>query len=266
MKLSQVVYYARIFKFLILLMTLISCGLKKIYQKGTEPISHELWNQVLINYVDVSGKVNYQGLKEDPKILLDYLELLCTNRPNEELWDERELLAYWINLYNAFTIKLIIDHYPIKSIKNIGSRVQIPYLNSPWDIEFIDFGNEKMSLNYVEHQILRKFFEEPRIHFAINCASISCPNLRREAYVAFKIDAQLSDQTQKFLQDSSKNIITSNSLHLSKIFQWYSGDFNKNQTLYENLSIWSGVSINDLATKQFMDYNWSLNEQTRTLK
>ena len=86
------------------------------------PISHELWNQVLINYVDVSGKVNYQGLKEDPKILLDYLELLCTNRPNEELWDERELLAYWINLYNAFTIKLIIDHYPIKSIKNITGK------------------------------------------------------------------------------------------------------------------------------------------------
>ena len=165
-----------------------------------------------------------------------------------------------------FTIKLIIDHYPIKSVKNIGSRVQIPYFNSPWDIEFIDFGDEKISLNYVEHQILRKFFEEPRIHFAINCASISCPNLRREAYVAFKIDAQLSDQTQKFLKDSSKNIITSNTLYLSKIFQWYSGDFNINQTLYENLSIWSGVSINDLATTQFMDYNWSLNEQTRTLK
>ena len=218
---------------------------------------------MLINYVDLSGKVNYQGLKEDPKILLDYLELLRTNRPNEERWDKKESLAYWINLYNAFTIKLIIDHYPVKSIKNIGDRVQIPFINSPWDIEVIDFGDEKMSLNYVEHQILRKFFEEPRIHFAINCASISCPNLRNEAYVAFKIDAQLTNQTQIFLKDSTKNIITSNALHLSKIFQWYSGDFSLNQTLYENLSIWSGVSINDLAIKQFKNYNWSLNEQPR---
>ena len=263
MKLSQVIYYVRIFKFLLLLMILISCESKQTYQTGTEPISHELWNQVLINYVDVSGRVNYQGLKEDPKILLDYLELLLTNRPNDEHWDKKEILAYWINLYNAFTIKLIIDHYPVKSIRNIGSRIQIPFINSPWDIEFIDFGDEKMSLNYVEHQILRKFFEEPRIHFAINCASISCPNLRNEAYLALQIDAQLTNQTQRFLKDSSKNIITSNALYLSKIFQWYSGDFNLNQTLYENLSIWSGVSINDLATIQFIDYNWSLNEQPK---
>ncbi len=263
MKLSQVIYYVRIFKFLLVLMILISCESKQTYQTGTEPISHELWNQVLINYVDVSGRVNYQGLKEDPKILLDYLELLLTNRPNDERWDKKESLAYWINLYNAFTVKLIIDHYPVKSIRNIGSMVQIPFINSPWDIEFIDFGDEKMSLNYVEHQILRKFFEEPRIHFAINCASISCPNLRNEAYLALKIDAQLTNQTQRFLKDSSKNIITSNALYLSKIFQWYSGDFNLNQTLYENLSIWSGVSINDLATIQFIDYNWSLNEQPK---
>ena len=82
-------------------MILISCESKQTYQTGTEPISHELWNQVLINYVDESGRVNYQGLKEDPKILLDYLELLLTNRPNDERWDKKESLAYWINLYNA---------------------------------------------------------------------------------------------------------------------------------------------------------------------
>ena len=261
MKLSQALYSVRIFKLLISLMILISCESKQTYQTGTKPISHELWNQLLIKYVNESGRVNYQGLKEDPKILLDYLELLRTNRPNEEYWDEKESLAYWINLYNAFTVKLIIDYYPVESIKNIGSRVQIPFINSPWDIEFIDFGDENMSLNYVEHQILRKSFEEPRIHFAINCASISCPNLRNEAYVALKIDAQLTNQTQNFLKDSSKNIITSKALYLSKIFQWYSGDFNLNKTLYENLSIWSGIDINDMASKQFIDYNWSLNEE-----
>ncbi len=263
MKLSQVVYSVRIFKFLLILTALLSCESKQTNQTGTEPISHELWNQVLINYVDTSGRVNYRGLKEDHKILLDYLELLRSNRPNKECWNKKESLAYWINLYNAFTLKLIIDHYPLKSIKKIGSMVQIPFINSPWDIECIDFGDEKISLNYVEHQILRKSFDEPRIHFAINCASISCPNLRNKAYVASKIDAQLTDQTQKFLKDSSKNIITSKALYLSRIFQWFSGDFNTNQTLYENLSIWSGVSINNSATTQFLEYDWSLNEQPR---
>ena len=263
MKLFQGFYQKRILKFFFILLILPSCESKQTYQAGTEPISHEFWNQVLGKYVNVSGLVNYQGLKEDPEILLNYLALLRSNRPNEVRWNRKERLAYWINLYNAFTLKLIIDHYPLESIKDIGSMIQIPFINSPWDIETIDFGNEKISLNYVEHQILRKFFEEPRIHFAINCASISCPNLRNEAYVAANIDAQLADQAQRFLKDSTKNIITSESLYLSRIFQWFSRDFDVHQTLYENLSIWSGVSINNSATKQFMDYDWSLNEQSR---
>ena len=261
MKLFQGLYLIRIFKFLFILLILLSCESKQTHQAETEPISHEFWDQVLMEYVDASGRVNYQGLKEDPEILLNYLDLLRFNRPNEVRWNKKERLAYWINIYNAFTLKLIIDHYPLKSIKDIGSRIQIPFINSPWDIEFIDFGNEKISLNYVEHQILRKSFDEPRIHFAINCASVSCPTLRNEAYVAFKIDAQLADQARRFLKDSSKNVITPEALRLSKIFQWFSGDFDETKSLYENLSILSGVAINDNAKAQFIDYDWSLNEQ-----
>jgi len=263
MKLFQGVYWVRIFKFFVIILILPSCASKKTHEAGTEPISHELWNELLIEHVDTSGWVNYQGLKEDPKIFLDYLALLSSNRPNEVHWSGKERLAYWINLYNAFTLKLIIDHYPLESIKEIGSRIQIPFINSPWDIEGIDFGDEKISLNYVEHQILRKFFNEPRIHFAINCASVSCPALRNEAYVAFKIDEQLTDQAHRFLNDPSKNVITPERLRLSKIFQWFSEDFNDPQTLYENLSLWSGIPINDYATSQFIDYDWSLNEQPR---
>ena len=263
MKLFQGSYWIRIFKFLLILLILLSCESKQTHQAGTEPISHEFWDQVLMKYVDPSGRVNYQGLKENPKILLDYLELLRFNRPNEMRWNKKQRLAYWINLYNAFTLKLIIDHYPLESIKDIGSTIQIPFINSPWDIETIDFGDEKISLNYVEHQILRKRFSEPRIHFAINCASVSCPALRNEAYVAFKIDEQLKDQAPRFLNDPSKNVITPERLRLSKIFQWFSEDFNDPQTLYENLSLWSGIPINDYATSQFIDYDWSLNEQPR---
>ena len=263
MKLFQGFYQKRILKFFFILLILPSCESKQTYQAGTEPISHEFWNQVLGKYVNVSGLVNYQGLKEDPEILLNYLALLRSNRPNEVRWNRKESLAYWINLYNAFTLKLIIDHYPLESIKDIGSMIQIPFINSPWDIETIDFGDEKISLNYVEHQILRKFFNEPRIHFAINCASVSCPTLRNEAYVAFKIDEQLTDQAHRFLNDPSKNIITPERLRLSKIFQWFSEDFNDPQTLFENLSLWSGIPINDYATSQFIDYDWSLNEQPR---
>jgi len=261
MKLFQGSYWIRIFKFLLILLILLSCESKQTHQAGTEPISHEFWDQVLMKYVDPSGRVNYQGLKENPKILLDYLELLRFNRPNEMRWNKKQRLAYWINLYNAFTLKLIIDHYPLESIKDIGSTIQIPFINSPWDIETIDFGDEKISLNYVEHQILRKRFSEPRIHFAINCASVSCPALRNEAYVAFKIDEQLTDQAHRFLRDSSKNVITPEVLRLSKIFQWFSEDFNDPQTLYENLFLWSGIPINVQATSQFINYDWSINEQ-----
>ena len=113
-------------------------------------------------------------------------------------------MAYWINAYNAYTIRLILNHYPVKSIKDIGSSIQIPFVTTPWADKFFSIGGEKMSLDNIEHGTLRKKYDDPRIHFALVCAAMSCPRLRNEAYAAARLDAQLDDQGRDFLGNPAK--------------------------------------------------------------
>ena len=138
------------------------------------PISHETFNGLLKKYVSVSGEVNYGGFKKEEKELKKYLDLVSANEPAKN-WSENEKLAYWINAYNAFTIQLILNHSGdnLKSIKDIGARIKIPFVNTPWDVKFINIGGKKMDLNNIEHGIIRKAFKEPRIHFALVCAAKS---------------------------------------------------------------------------------------------
>ena len=103
-------------------------------------------------------------------------------------------MAFWINAYNAYTIRLVLDHYPVSSIKDIGSKIKIPFVTTPWAAKFFSIGGEKMSLDNIEHGTLRKNYNDPRIHFALVCASISCPRLRNEAYTAAALEKQLDDQ------------------------------------------------------------------------
>jgi hypothetical protein len=134
------------------------------------PVSHASFTDLLKKHVAASGKVNYKGFIRDSLQLNQYLELLSDNPPQNS-WSREDQLAYWINAYNAFTLQLIIRNYPLKSIKDIGSRIKIPFVNTPWDIKFIRIGKRKFDLNNIEHDILRGKFKEPRIHFAIVCAS-----------------------------------------------------------------------------------------------
>ena len=154
---------------------LISCEIGPFSAQGSTPPSHEDWTALLSVHVSEAGFADYRGFQRDSIKLDQYLEKLSNHPPNQDKWSEEEQLAYWINAYNAYTVKLILMHYPVRSIKDIGSSIQIPFVNSPWDIKFIQIGDKKLDLNNIEHSILRKEFEEPRIHFAINCASFSCP-------------------------------------------------------------------------------------------
>jgi len=147
------------------------------------PINHQAWTNLLQKHVSQKGNVNYSGFVTDKAELEKYLNHLTQNKPTNS-WSEKAQLAYWINVYNAFTVKLIVDNYPVASIKDI--KKGIPFISTVWDIKFIEFNNETIDLNKVEHGILRKQFDEPRIHFAINCASFSCPRLLNEAYTAEK--------------------------------------------------------------------------------
>ena len=157
-----------------------------------EAFNHSIFNDLLKKHVSKKGNVNYNGFKTDSKTLQNYIELLKTYQPTEN-WTKTDKLAYWINAYNALTIDLILRNYPTKSIKDI---------KSPWDQRLWKFGDKWQNLNDIEHKILRKM-NEPRIHFAIVCASVSCPKLQNEAFIASKLEAQLTNATKEFLADTT---------------------------------------------------------------
>ena len=216
---------------------------------NNELIDHSSWNNLLKKNVTIDGKVNYKGFKADENELKDYINYLGTHSPHDT-WTKEEQLAYWINAYNALTVDLIIRHYPVKSIK---------YIKNPWEQRLWKLGDKWHNLDEIEHQILRKM-NEPRIHFAIVCASFSCPKLQNEAFEASKIEEQLSKVAKEFLSDTNRNEISENSLKLSKIFQWFSKDFKQNGSVVDFINIYTDIDITPKAKISYKNYNWDLNE------
>lgn len=212
-------------------------------------IDHSLWTNFLEKYVSNEGRVDYKTIKNNSESLNSYIQKLSKNIPDES-WSKNETLAYWINAYNTFTIDLIIRNYPVISIKDI---------KKPWQQRLWKLGDKWYSLDEIEHQILRKM-DEPRIHFAIVCASVSCPKLLNEAYSADNLEHQLTKATKDFLNDNSKNSISENNLELSKIFKWFNSDFTKTHSLIGFLNLYSNIQISENAKIKFKDYNWNLNE------
>lgn len=204
--------------------------------------------------------VDYKGFQEDSAGLQQYLTLLESHHPNDSHWSIEERPAYWINAYNAFTVELILKHYPVNSIKAIVNGPNIPFVNSPWDIRFINIQGNEYDLNDIEHGIIRDRFNESRIHFAVNCASVSCPVLRAEAYKAEKPDEQLNEQARAFLSDTMRKKISKDRVVISKIFKWYSGDFKNNGSLIDYLDQYTETAIADNDEISDLDYNWKLND------
>ncbi|WP_179004701.1 DUF547 domain-containing protein [Winogradskyella forsetii] len=215
----------------------------------TEAFDHSIFNALLKKHVSENGHVDYKGFKSDAKSLQNYIALLKTYQPKDS-WSKEDKLAYWINAYNALTIDLILRNYPTKSIKDI---------KNPWDQRLWQFGDKWLNLNAIEHDILRNM-DEPRIHFAIVCASVSCPTLQNDAFIASNLEAQLTNATKEFLADSSKNEISQNNLRLSKIFKWFKKDFEQNGSLIDFLNQYTTVAISESAEKSYKDYNWDLND------
>jgi len=231
---------------------------RKMQNEHTQPVSHEIFDVLLKKYVSEDGWVNYQGFDSERVYFKSYLDILSKNPPNETHWSESERLVYWMNAYNAFTIELILQHYPVKTIRDIGGK--FPMINSSWDLKFFKLGGADFDLNTIEHEILRKDFDESRIHFAIVCASVSCPRLLNEAYVASRVEAQLELQAKDFVNRTSKNNITKEKAELSQIFDWYQVDFTKSQTLVEYINQYSDVKIEKDTKISYLEYDWGLNE------
>lgn len=228
--------------------------------------SHALWGRVLSNHV-AQALVDYTGLRARPAELDAYLEAVAAVPQAEfKRWRREDRLALLLNLYNAQTLRLIIDHYPLASIRSIGV---LP--GAAWRLRVVRFGGGVISLDHLEHQIIRKQYDEPRIHFALVCAAKGCPPLRAQPYVGARLDSQLEDQARRFLADSAKNRFEpeSGTLWLSPIFEWYQDDFNRAGTLadYARRYLPGGaVRAMEKAERikvRFTDYDWSLNEWQR---
>ncbi|MEL6771918.1 MAG: DUF547 domain-containing protein [Bacteroidota bacterium] len=226
---------------------------------------HSAYDRVLKTYVDRNGLVDYAGLLNDRAGLDGYLERLAATDPSN--LGRSEQLAFWINAYNAYAIKLVLDNYPTESILDVTGGPFVPKVNSPFQVKFANVGGEDRTLDEIEHGIIRPQFNDPRIHFVVICAAISCPPLRAEAFTGAKLDQQLDEQGRIFLADESKNRFDGETATFSKIFDWYKGDFGgSDDSLQRYLATFAPESAQDGLERaafevEFGDYDWSLNEQ-----
>lgn len=232
--------------------------------------NHITFDLVLKKYVKPVGnttQVDYVLLKKNINELVEYLtELEIVTKSEFKKWTKDQQFAYWVNVYNAYTLKIIVDNYPVKSIRDIGGPI-----NTTWKKKFIPVLGKKRSLDEVEHKILRRQFKEPRVHFAVNCASISCPSLKTEPYTAEKLEAQLTEQTKLYINDSANNKYTINGdklgLEISEIFKWFKEDFESDGGPGAFVLKWLDISPETKAminsskiSVKHIKYNWDLNE------
>lgn len=214
-------------------------------------MDHSAFNTLLQSYVNSKGLVDYKGMKSKLGELTAYTDKLSNNVPDVKATDN-EKLAFWINAYNANTIKLILENYPVKSINDIAG-------GKPFDKKFITIGGESLSLNDIENNKIRKQFDEPRIHFAVNCAAQSCPPLWNQAWTADNLKSTLEKRAKSFINNSNYNQLSTNKAAISKIFEWYAKDFPSDIISYINRYSNNQVSSGTKVT--YKDYDWALNEQ-----
>lgn len=238
--------------------------------------SHASWSGMLSQYVQwnqigTATQVDYDGFKQDSAQLSEYLDQLsAASNDDFQAWPKADQEAFLINAYNAATVQLVLTRYPdLESIRDLGGL-----FSSPWKKQVLDLLGQRRSLDAIEHELLRGApdYSDPRIHFAVNCASIGCPALRPQAYVGTQLNEQLEDQTLRFLRDRSRNKFDGkhNTLVISKIFDWYAEDFNDHSGgirafLGERAS---ALGLDENQTRQlrsgdlsigFGEYDWSLN-------
>jgi len=234
--------------------------------------SHSKWHADLQLHVK-NGSVNYQAWSADPKRLDAYLKELEQAQPGT--WTSDEKLALWINAYNAWTVKHILNYYPFTAAKRTSKRFpvnSIRQVKGIWKEFKMDVAGRNLSLDQMEHEIMRKEHKEPRIHFAIVCASIGCPSLSNEAFVPQKLESQLTERATHFSRDKSKNRVdhADRKIYLSKIFDWFGGDFDsfaegkqKGTVSFVAKHLSTPDKRKVLGGKPYsigyLDYDWSLN-------
>lgn len=220
-------------------------------------VDNSIYEALLKKHVS-DGTVSYKGLKSDEELLDRYLGVLEKVEP--EKFGRNEKYAFYINSYNAWTLKLILTGYPgIKSIKDLGS-----IFSSPWKKKICRIAGKIISLDDIEHGILRPEFKDPRVHFAINCASRGCPKLISEPYSGKNLETRLDSSARTFINDPSRNRLEGDTLYLSSIFKWFSEDFGDDAKAfvlkYASDELGAGIRSRGENLKiEYLDYDWSLN-------
>ena len=214
-----------------------------------------IFDSLLQKNVDKTGRVDYQSLKNNETLLDNYLAYIQNNEPTKD-WSLNKKKAFWINTYNAYTIKIILNNYPLKSIRDIKIDGK-----TAWKIPFVKVGQKRYTLDQIEHEILRKKFNDPRIHVGINCASVSCPRLWNFAFTEDNIASSLDNLMKEFINNTTRNKISKNNLEISEIFNWFSKDFMKNGTIINYLNTYAAIKISEKASIKYLTYDWSLNKK-----
>lgn len=226
--------------------------------------SHAAYSNVLQKHV-VNGIVDYSALLKDRARLDAYIQTMAAVRLQEfQRWGNEEQLAYLINLYNAETLQLIVDNYPVDSIRDIGG-----FFTKPWDLKVVSLFGKTVTLNTIEHGILRKNYQEPRVHFALVCAARGCPPLRNEAYVPDALYQQLDEQARVFFGTPEKNRveIADKTVYLSPVLKWYGDDFGAtSRRMLDYVShYFPADAAAALRTQEFSieytHYDWDLNDK-----
>jgi len=227
--------------------------------------SHAAWTEILACYVVNDGGVavvDYAAMQADPSALERYVDVVTgVTREQLETWTEPQRLAFLINAYNALTVALIVENYPVISIKDLGG-----WFSSPWKKRFFAVLGKERHLDDIEHGIIREQLDVPRIHFAVNCTAIGCPLLRAEAYVASRLDGQLEDNARAFLRDVRRNRYQDGTLWLSEVLDWYEGDFTRHGGSLQTFVAAhitddpdEAATVGPKTRVRFLDYDWTLN-------
>ncbi|KAB0286085.1 DUF547 domain-containing protein [Vibrio fortis] len=226
-------------------------------ESNSGTISHATWQQFLDNYIVIDGQnhlIRYQAVSSnDRSQLKQYIEQLANTDPRQ--FSQAEQYAYWVNLYNAITVELILDAYPVKSITKLGGLFSF----GPWGDEVVTINSKALTLNDIEHRILRPIWQDPRTHYAVNCASLGCPNLQIQAFTAENTEALLEQAARQFVNSDKGVLVQKNKLQLSSIYDWFIADFGTQEQLIEHLNQYRTQPLLNVKNIDY-EYDWALNQ------